>query len=241
MKGEADYLSESWSTMATDRKSAIVVGITKNLPTDIARATLGQLNKKRSDNLFIAGNLITEGKRGVATEIFQGNSKIAEQLKGITPMELTTSISSSLSAPLGAADANTFKGYSDAIKAVYINRALTQGLDPTMIDDTLLEEVTNDVTGGFASINGKKTIVPKHGMSEDQMEDWWESLDPFDIASMGGIEFKGEIEDIPKMFEIVKEDGELINVGQGKYMIKVGGHYVRNQQGTNLVIQYKAE
>ena len=238
---EVDLYAKSWPNMGNSDKESLVNGIVSNLPTDIARATLGQLNKTRADSLAVAGNLITLNQSGVAREIFTGNSYIAERLKGVTPFDISTAVNNALGNAISQSqDANAQNGYMDAIRSVYIKRSLDAGKDITEgFDEDILEQVVKDVTGGVFTINDSKVISPKPGMEENDFEDWWDGLTMEKMEGFGGIAGGKTKEDEVSLFESIKDIGKLISVGQGIYRVKVGKHFVFNKDGRPLTIKYE--
>ena len=231
-KREAAQMSDAMTKMGADQKLA-VLGAVVSATGDNSLEIMGQLDKNNQTLLAMAGSLMAEGQPEVARLAILGSEQILHN-KGILPKDadLMPEVNSYLGTAF-IANPRYQAAVVRTVKSVYAAMAADAGIIDGALDADLLNTALEAVTGGVImrdnpgwGTGDSYVVAPAHGVDEDQFEEWIDELTIADIEAMGGImALEGD--------ELVEQvqDGVLVSVGRGRYLVNVGTGYLLAPNG----------
>ena len=234
---QADYLTELYGTrvgpyMESEIES-FVNKIGEMTPADKANLAMSlgdnertyqQLDKK---NASLFAMVSARGDRDVANAVFAGQELIkTKQFKLPLKKDYMSDIEDYLGGP--------GEVYRIDDRATIIKAALSYyaTIGEEAYDGGAMEKALTAVTGGIGELNGRKIELPR-GVSEDDIEDLMDELQPETLEDFGGLKSNIPIEDI--------RDGQLISVGTNRYHLEIGGLRQYNKDGNPFEIEVTPE
>ena len=146
-------------------------------------------------------------------------------------------------------------GIREAIFDSYADRAKEAGVTDQTFKADLFQQAVTDVVGGVvewqngggvnvevagirvgAGNDRSYVFPPLRGMTESQFDDLMDSLTDEDLAAGG---FRPMLGDSPMTVEQLRGFGVLVNLGNGRYSVEVGGLKVGNEAGTDYVLDLR--
>lgn len=233
-QAEVISIGGSFPAMGRPEKLAVISAIA-SLPEDVALNTFSQIDVPSS--YLMAGVMQSKGDSGSANLIIQGETILSDtkfNFSGEGYVAIKTTIGNTFA---GNMSQNVRKTYENSIKAMYVALAENEGIaDPTVIDEDIMEQAIETVTNGVLENNGRSFFSYKKGKDKD---DFFDAMDlmTFEPIYQGqgllGVENSTEMH---TLFEKVQDDGSFINIGDGKYYMKIGNKFIQNKQGKNFVL-----
>ncbi len=231
-KREVTQMSDAMTKMDADQKLA-VLGAVVSATGDNSLEIMEQLDKNNQTLLAMAGSLMAEGQPEVARLAILGNEQV-QLNKGILPKD--TDLMPEVNSYLGTAfiaNPRHQAAVVRTVKSVYAAMAADAGIIDGALDADLLNAALEAVTGGVImrdnpgwGTGDSYVVAPARGVGEDQFEEWIDELTIADIEAMGGImALEGD-----ELVEQVQE-GVLVSVGKGRYLVNVGTGYLLRPDG----------
>lgn len=239
---EADQIGAQFSKMTADEKIGMLHAVANNFG-DHSIEVLKQLDSKNHTLFAHAGALIVDGAPEVARLAIMGNEQLKLN-KGILPSDtdMMPTINSYL-ADVFVTNPKHQAAMIQTTKAVYAAMAADAGITDGIIDTDILETALEQVTGGVLEIEADgsgwffddhyKIQAPARGVTADMFENYLEGLRPGDIDEMGGVLAFSSEEAIERI-----QQGILVNVGQGKYLVNIGSGYLLDPTGKPFEFVY---
>lgn len=239
---ETDQIAAQFSKMDADQKIGMLNAITTGFG-DSSIEVLKQLDKKNHTLFAHAGALVVEGAPEVARLAIIGNEQ-AKLNKGVMPSD--ADLMPTISTYLGSVFIANPKHHASIVqttKAVYVGMATEAGITDGIVDTDLLQSAVEQVTGEILEIEADgsgwfwddtyKIQPPARGVTANQFQNYLGGLRPGDIDEMGGVLAFSSDEAVEQI-----QEGVLVNIGQGKYIVNIGSGYLLNKNGDPFEFEY---
>jgi len=239
---ETDQIAAQFSKMDADQKIGMLNAITTGFGNSSIEV-LKQLDKKNHTLFAHAGALVVEGAPEVARLAIIGNEQ-AKLNKGVMPSD--ADLMPTISTYLGSVFIANPKHHASIVqttKAVYVAMAIEAGtIDGTFKKD-LIDAALEQVTGGILEIEADgsgwfwddtyRIQPPARGVTANQFQNYLGGLRSGDIDEMGGVLAFTSDEAVEQI-----QEGVLVNIGQGKYIVNIGSGYLLNKNGDPFEFEY---
>lgn len=241
---ERSQLLRHISSKSPEDKVSTLATIVATLGEEGSAELMGDFSEKGDPLMAYSGMLISEGKSDVARSILNG-TKLIKDKEASLPSNKVWQLALVDMSPVLPQYENSRQAadVQKAIRAIYADKAVTAGLlDPTVVDEGLLEEATREATNGGAieygpSLFSNSTIEPPEwNMTEDEFGRWMHSITPEEIEAFGGILSETSAQDTLR-------NSELKNIGRGKYLVfpeGVNGGMAIGHDGDVFILDYNA-
>jgi len=243
---ELTDLAGRFPNMTIDNRQSILESIStlqglenaRKIPKGTAMATFKQLNKKGWGEFSIAGALSLEGEDATSEMILNGTRlKSAKEYKKPKGFNLTyqTELGNALTG-MDATQTSLRDSYFASIESVYAILAKDSEDAKTDIDEGLLNKAIKQVTGGTYRHNNSTLIMPVHGMSEDDFEEWFDNIGSESILGINDRVNKNISDE--DFIESLKEDFQIVNLSKGVYGFKSDKGILRDSLGNPIRLSY---
>lgn len=182
--------------------------ITPSEKTDLAMSldanerTYQQLDKK---NAPLFAMVAARGDRDIANAVFMGQDLVKTKQASLPRKDDYMPIVEEYLGDIGEV-------YGIEDRSTIIKAALYHNASVGEFNENDFEKSMESVTGGLGEVNGRRVELPDE-VSEDDLEDFMDDLQPGTIEQFGGLLHPFPIEDI--------RDGRLVSVGKNRYHLEV--------------------
>jgi len=121
-----------------------------------------------------------------------------------------------------------------AARAIYANEAQLAGDTTGRLDEPRLQRAIDRVTGGMASWNGGRLIVPRRGMGEADFAQLMEGLTNTDVGPAQAADGSQVTADM------IRRVGRLRSIGEGRYGVTIGGFEVLTPDNRAYVLDLRS-
>lgn len=214
-------------TTATSDILAMIDTIETNVP-DNADAIYRQINKKGAKLFSYVGGLVKTGNKEVAQNILTGNLIRQENKNAIMTKDVINDFNSEVGNALMYAGQGQREALMEATLSYAAYIAERTGELGEYADG---KQALKGVLGGIGQRNDQNYILP-FGKTEDDLEDYISELTP----DMFPKEFKGMTKE--NAVKVI-QDGQLISVGNGKYMVKYMNGFLYEAGNKPYILELK--
>ena len=131
---------------------------------------------------------------------------------------------------LGAAIKKTWKAKGNTMRVSDVHDLLATG----RLDEARLSRAVDRVTGGMASWNGGRLIVPRRGMGEADFSQLMEGLTNADVGAAQAADGS------PVTADMIRRVGRLRSIGEGRYGVTIGGFEVLTPDNRAYVLDLRS-
>ena len=206
---EREQLESQLQGMDSNGKMQLYSQMQANMGDDIAERAITQIGDKRPAD-WIALSISNEAP-DVSRQIMLGDHALQASSGKVLPD--TTNLFTDFNSYVGTAvvdDPKLSNGIYAAARA-YHAANVARGVDADFSD------AIDAVTGGIANINGFKTIVPKRGMTSDQMNHMVDTMSEADLASITGGKKVVTMDGTEVPIDTIRDKAVLEWAGDGRY------------------------
>lgn len=232
---QVDYLKSHYgqpvSPLTNDEADTLVRALPNMTPRDkvalasalgSSEAVWAQLDKKNAGLFAMTGAI---GDPVVMENVFKGQERLANKT---ATMPSQTDYLPAFDDFVGDVYAGRDrKAMMDAAIAYYAANSESDGFDSGDFEDAI-----EAVSGGIGKINGKKVELPR-GVDEDKFEDFIDYFSAESVADYGGV-WSMTNEQAAEAIQ----DGQLVNVGSGRYAVIYKGARLTKPNGGDFVIEF---
>ncbi len=235
---EADDFGRLYNSLPANDKGKLLSAMVQGLG-DQSIPALEQFANKGADVMALSGAIINDG--GNADLILQGQELLKEAGgKALLP---SSGFDMSIATALGHTYIENPQQRAASVKAIKAAYAAISaekgGADESgMVDDDLLEQAINTVTGGIVEYNDVKTPVPVRGMTESKFEDMIEGLSITSFNKQDQI-LPFAADEMDEVIEQIQDNGTFHAVGPGEYIIKIGEGSLVGNDGKAYVLDFR--
>ncbi len=235
---EIDRLAGLLETATAAERLSVIDAFRDALPPAQFRAVLEKVTGKTAPTVALAAGLSSED-RVVAERILKG-LELARADPKLLPQQ-DADWRETVSRDLGRAFGH-LPGYLQAargaVRATYAALSAEEGDLTATLDEDRLQRAIELVTGGLVEWKGAPLPPPVRGMDQDAFDTLMEQLTDEDL---GPPETRGRLADgRPVGAETVRDFGELLPIGDGRYLVTVEGFGLATPDGQPWVFDLGA-
>ena len=197
--GEAQLLAENLPQLTIAEKVQLATTLSS------APEVWGQIDSKNAGLFAIAG---ASGDTNLMNEVFTGEDLLNRGLaKPIKPADYLEDFNNAVEGVYGSEDAQNI------LQATIAHYAATSGNVDGLYKGRAFERSLQAVTGGLGEVNDFKVQLPR-GVSEDDFQDFVDTLQPETIAELGGVSGVSD----ERAAELIKR-GRIQSVKDDQYVV----------------------
>lgn len=233
-KAEAERLALTVGSFETYADRARALGMVMQAVPDYADDVLSAVAPKNPE-IAHAAQIADLGDDDTAQKIMQGADVVRETpeyapaintaFKNALANKMTPDVTQAMSPEFES-------GVKAAVVDYYAAVMRSRGDAAKVLDESLLNEAVDKVTGGVVEYGGgwfggkKKTIAPARGMTSKQFENLIDNLAPedFDGALLEGNRFVADR-------NVIEDAMSFVAIGRNKYRVVVGGRDLMDKSG----------
>ena len=206
MESEIQEFVAKMPDMTPSEKAELAMSIGDN------ERTYQQLDKK---NASVFAMLSARGDKEIAKAVFHGEELIkSKQFKLPSKDDYSEDINSYLG------DVGEIYGVEDRATIISAAKNYYATIGGEEYDGSAMEKSLLAVTGGTGAVNGRRVELPE-GVDEDDLDDFYNEINPEIIEQFGGLYIPYDIDDI--------RDGNLVSIGKNRYALEIGGQRQYNK------------
>lgn len=214
-------------TTSVEDVLSVIDTIEANVP-DNSNAVYRQINSKGATLFSFVGGLVKDGNRQIAQKVLIGNMIRKENKGAIIAKDVMSDFNATIGNALRYAGPGQREALIEATLSMAAYNAEQQGELGEYGDG---KESLKGVIGGVGTKNGQNYILP-FGKTEDDVEDYIDELTP----DMFTKEFQGMTKE--NAIKVI-QDGQLISVGNGKYMVKYMNGFLYQEGNQPYIMELK--
>lgn len=207
--------------VSANEKLAFITNIDKGTDGN-SHVAFNQMNKKGAPLFAGVGDLVNEGRSGIALSVLKGQQAFNEGTLDIDAKSISTDINSEFGNSFfysGAGDAKKAKATVQARYAYLV----AQGEDPD------IDDVMETILGDKGTVNSQDFYAPP-GVDAGDVEDFLEDLDTTKMIPMLGVP--------PEQSANAIERSKPVHVGKGVYRFIFQGKTLQNLDGSPYELEY---
>ena len=217
---EITSLSKTLATAPVEQRAQLLSTLNQSLNDKTYMATMAKIGDKSAPAMAIAGGLYARNP-DVAESVMRG-VELLKATPGLVPKESDDKYLAGLAlvlpyqafAPGMDMARNSF---IEAARGRYADLSAQSGDASGTFSDARMQQAINDVTGGLVTFNRQTIFPPRHGMTQPEFDGMMGRLKPSDVE--GAIVASGD----PVSVETIRDSGNLRAIGEGRYLVQLGG------------------
>ncbi|MEL7373954.1 MAG: hypothetical protein AAGJ36_05780, partial [Pseudomonadota bacterium] len=211
---EIDQMARQYAQSDAADRLEMLAAVTNELgaqATDVFRA----MDSRDFPMLSMMGSLMLDNPTAAAS-VLSGQDIIAANAAILPPkVDLQIALNDAIGTAY-LANPRVDASVRQAITAAYADYAAANGrLDGIAIDSAGFDAAVRSVTGGIVEYGSQKLPAPDYGVTDDQFDDWIDSLDASTIEAMGGVSVP--VNDFLRLLRT--NQAQLVPVGSGRYQV----------------------
>jgi hypothetical protein len=242
-QAEADQLAEMWAASTAETRVQLLGGLSAGLG-ERSRDAFQQIHKSGADLMAWTGGMVTEGMDLAARQVLLGLDELTADPK-LAPPDLD--IRPELETLRRAYPPATGAAVIEAVTAHYAHQSRLAGDFSAVYERGRARKAIEAVTGGLLEFNlrsfGPKSHspAPAPGVTNRDMRNWFSSLGPSDIETMGGVAGMAP----ETALDTIRRSGRLTSIGRGEWLVSLSSptddgreRYLQDEQGNPFVLRW---